>query len=72
MIMDNVKENNPSVATEQDLHELLRVRYEKLDEMKDQGRIPLRSPSTIRPITAPISRSSLMSWRARPSASRDA
>jgi len=38
--MDNVKENNPSVATEQDLHELLRVRYEKLDEMKEQGKDP--------------------------------
>ncbi len=38
--MDNVKENNPSSATEQDVHELLRVRYEKLDEMKAQGKDP--------------------------------
>ncbi|MBE6622353.1 MAG: lysine--tRNA ligase [Ruminococcaceae bacterium] len=38
--MDNAQEKNPSVTTEQDLHELLRVRYEKLDEMKAQGKDP--------------------------------
>ena len=37
--MDN-QNVNPMPAPEQDLHELLRVRYEKLDEMKAQGKDP--------------------------------
>ncbi len=37
--MDN-QNVNQTPASEQDLHELLRVRYEKLDEMKAQGKDP--------------------------------
>ncbi len=38
--MDNHQNVNNAPASEQDLHELLRVRYEKLDEMKAQGKDP--------------------------------
>ncbi len=38
--MDNVKETSPAPQTEQDLNELLRVRHEKLDELRAQGNDP--------------------------------
>ena len=38
--MDNQQNVTTAPATEQELHELLRVRYEKLDEMKAQGQDP--------------------------------
>ena len=56
---------------EQDIHQLLKVKREKLANLQQAGKDPFQITKYDVPITAPISRIISKNWKARPSVSPD-